>query len=519
MEPKKNKTIIFLHPDLGIGGAERLIIDTAVGLQKRGHKVVIFTSRCDAHHCFDEARNGTLDVRVRGNTIVPSSIFSRFTIMCSVLRQLHLTISTYLNSEIHDLQADAFIVDQLSAGLPLLSYLYFHAGILFYCHFPDLLLVQGRSSWWKRLYRVPFDFLEEWSMMFADYLVVNSGFTKKILIKEFPSLAKRKTAQVIYPCVDVTDKYVTDGKKIVNAWGNKKVLLSINRFEKKKNIALSIEAYARLEKSDRKGVRLVIAGGYDDQVRENVIYHKELIYLAESLGLKTVTTKTVVTALNVPDDIDVLFLLSVPNAMKEMLLASARLLIYTPSNEHFGIVPLEAMLLGVPVLAASTGGPLETVVDGKTGWLCAPEDIESWTKVINNVLHKMSDEEVREIGNCGTMRVKEEFSSEKMVDKFELALSSMAQEKLKNSQENSAAVKEKICQLISIPLLSIAIVIVDLAYYLASKSSLLGEKFENLPLRPFVITTLSLALLTLYTISGYMKEQSRRRREMRPTQF
>jgi alpha-1,3/alpha-1,6-mannosyltransferase len=58
-EVEKRKTIIFFHPDLGIGGAERLIIDAAVGLKKRGYKVVIFTSHCDPKHCFDEARDGT----------------------------------------------------------------------------------------------------------------------------------------------------------------------------------------------------------------------------------------------------------------------------------------------------------------------------------------------------------------------------------------------------------------------------------------------------------------------------
>jgi hypothetical protein len=57
-ETKKN--ILFFHPDLGIGGAERLIIDAAVGLQNRGHKVIIFTSHCDPKHCFDEARDGIL---------------------------------------------------------------------------------------------------------------------------------------------------------------------------------------------------------------------------------------------------------------------------------------------------------------------------------------------------------------------------------------------------------------------------------------------------------------------------
>jgi alpha-1,3/alpha-1,6-mannosyltransferase len=54
----KNDTVVFFHPDLGIGGAERLVVDAAVGLQERGHRVVIFTNHCDPSHCFDECRDG-----------------------------------------------------------------------------------------------------------------------------------------------------------------------------------------------------------------------------------------------------------------------------------------------------------------------------------------------------------------------------------------------------------------------------------------------------------------------------
>lgn len=57
MAAQKQHTV-FLHPDLGIGGAERLVIDAAVALQRRGHTVTIFTSHCDPQHCFDEARDG-----------------------------------------------------------------------------------------------------------------------------------------------------------------------------------------------------------------------------------------------------------------------------------------------------------------------------------------------------------------------------------------------------------------------------------------------------------------------------
>lgn len=52
------KKILFIHPDLGIGGAERLVVDAAVGLQDRGHSVTVYTSHCEPRHCFDEARNG-----------------------------------------------------------------------------------------------------------------------------------------------------------------------------------------------------------------------------------------------------------------------------------------------------------------------------------------------------------------------------------------------------------------------------------------------------------------------------
>lgn len=57
-EDTEKKSIVFFHPDLGIGGAERLVIDAAVGLQNLGHKVTIYTSHCDLTHCFDEARDG-----------------------------------------------------------------------------------------------------------------------------------------------------------------------------------------------------------------------------------------------------------------------------------------------------------------------------------------------------------------------------------------------------------------------------------------------------------------------------
>jgi alpha-1,3/alpha-1,6-mannosyltransferase len=131
---------------------------------------------------------------------------------------------------------------------------------LFYCHFPDLLLAQGRAAWLKRAYRIPFDFIEEWSMGFADSVCVNSGFTKSIVSKVFPGLARTKDLQIVYPCVDVNVKTDETADDIIPPWNDKDIMLSINRFEKKKDVGLAIKAYASLGKLGRKGVRLVLAG-------------------------------------------------------------------------------------------------------------------------------------------------------------------------------------------------------------------------------------------------------------------
>jgi alpha-1,3/alpha-1,6-mannosyltransferase len=108
------------------------------------------------------------------------------------------------------------------------------------------------------VYRIPFDFIEEWSMSFADSIAVNSGFTKGMAGKVWPVLVQKKDFQIVYPCVDVKEKKSEEDP--VAAWHDLSILLSINRFEKKKDIGLAIKAYAGLGKHGREGVRLVLAG-------------------------------------------------------------------------------------------------------------------------------------------------------------------------------------------------------------------------------------------------------------------
>ena len=70
---------------------------------------------------------------------------------------------------------------------------------------------------------------------------------------------------------------------------------------------------------------LVIAGGYDARVQENVEHLEELRTAAGAAGLTDA----------------VVFLTSVSDVQRAWLLLHAIALLYTPSFEHFGIVPVE----------------------------------------------------------------------------------------------------------------------------------------------------------------------------------
>lgn len=68
------------------------------------------------------------------------------------------------------------------------------------------------------------------------------------------------------------------------------------------------------------------------------------------------------------------------------------MLLYTPENEHFGIVPVESMHMGCIVMACNSGGPLESVADKETGFL-NPPDSKIWGKQIYDIVWGMSEDQ------------------------------------------------------------------------------------------------------------------------------
>jgi D-inositol-3-phosphate glycosyltransferase len=86
------------------------------------------------------------------------------------------------------------------------------------------------------------------------------------------------------------------------------------------------------------------------------------------------------------------------------LLRSADAVLCVPWYEPFGIVPLEAMACGVPVIASAVGGLLDTVVDGKTGLHVTPRDPDAIAAAAAALLQ--DDERRAGLGAAGVRRAR-----------------------------------------------------------------------------------------------------------------
>ena len=363
----------FIHPDLGLGGAERLVVDAALYLQERGHRVVLFTAHHDRERCFEETRDGTLEVRVCGD-FLPVHVGQRVRAPSAIARMIYLACAMGLRGG----RFDVIFCDLVSHAIPLLR-VFSRAPIVFYCHFPDRLLASGGGRLY-RLYRRPIDWLEETGLRMADRVLVNSKFTAAQFHRTFTRLGS-VTPEVLYPGVDSV-RYATPCGASPQTWEqsegrqgpdpvrgsaartggscDRAIILSISRYERAKNVSLAIEAMAllrhRLSPAEFASVCLVVAGGYDDRLQENRDTRAQLKALVVERRLEE----------------QVRFMYSLTDADRLSLLSRCFCVVYTPENEHFGFVPLEAMAAARPVVAVNSGGPRETVRHEETGLLCAP---------------------------------------------------------------------------------------------------------------------------------------------------
>ncbi|MDD2891107.1 MAG: glycosyltransferase family 4 protein [bacterium] len=182
----------------------------------------------------------------------------------------------------------------------------------------------------------------------ADCVLVNSINTQKNVEKQY-----KRNATVCYHGVDTTNFYRTTEKK-------ENLILSIGALDPVKGHNFVIEAIAKLDNKIRPALKI-----FYDRGSEN--YKVDLITLAKKHNIEL--------SFFYQGKIDEL--LSFYN--KAVIVACAQI------NEPFGLVPLEAMSCGTPVVAVNEGGFKETIINGKTGIL-VERDVDKFAEAIKYLL-------------------------------------------------------------------------------------------------------------------------------------
>jgi glycosyltransferase involved in cell wall biosynthesis len=92
-------------------------------------------------------------------------------------------------------------------------------------------------------------------------------------------------------------------------------------------------------------------------------------------------------------------------------------LVVMPSfYEPLGMSQIEALGLGVPVVASRVGGIPETVHDGRTGLLAPPGDVDAWTDALSWALEHRA--EMRAMATTGRADVRQRFELAKVLDEL-----------------------------------------------------------------------------------------------------
>ncbi len=115
----------------------------------------------------------------------------------------------------------------------------------------------------------------------------------------------------------------------------------------------------------------------------------------------------------------VAFLGGVAHEEVPALMRSADVVVSVPWYEPFGMVPVETMACGRPMIASAVGGHLDTIVDGVTGLLVPPRDPGALTAALHQVLDRPRLRDA--MGRAGAERARSHYSWERVAAETENA--------------------------------------------------------------------------------------------------
>lgn len=227
--------------------------------------------------------------------------------------------------------------------------------------------------------------MEKTGLWECDRIIAVSEEMKNDIVKVY-GISEKKIS-VIHNGIDIEKYRKMENDEILRRLGVKKpYILFVGRLTRQKGIFELVEAMKRVK------ARLVLVTGKPDTAE---------IEAELNAKLKEMDNITWINRMLSEDEIIALY-------------SSAQLFVCPSIYEPFGIINLEAMACGAPVVASAVGGIKEVIQNGKNGILVEPGNVEALVEGIDKVL---SDERLREkLIEEGRKRA-EEFAWDRIAEK------------------------------------------------------------------------------------------------------
>ena len=209
------------------------------------------------------------------------------------------------------------------------------------------------------------------------------------------SLVSTRGQIEVIPCGTDTTNFrltsKTQARTKLKLDSREKVILYVGRFDERKGIETLVRAFALLKEQDLKNIKLMIVGGSSANMPDG-IERDRIENIVNELGLKDST----------------IFVGRIGHDVLPLYYTAADVCVIPSHYEPFGLVAIEAMACGVPVVASNVGGLKFTIIPEETGLLVEPKDVEAFAEGIQRIL--FDDLWVRKMRKQASANVNQRFS-------------------------------------------------------------------------------------------------------------
>lgn len=205
----------------------------------------------------------------------------------------------------------------------------------------------------------------------ADAVIAVSGGMRADILRSYPSMNPDKV-HVIHNGIDVDAWAPTSNPELLQRWGidsSRSSVVFVGRITRQKGLPYLLAAAHSLPAE----VQLILCAGAPDTPEIQKEVEASVAQLQQSRS----------GVVWIPDHL--------PRHELAAILTSATVFVCPSIYEPLGIVNLEAMACGIPVVGTATGGIPEVIVDGETGWLVPIDQVQDGTGTPINPAQYVSD--------------------------------------------------------------------------------------------------------------------------------